>query len=287
MQDRMSSPSVVVGVDGSRNAVTAALWAVDEAVQRDTPLRLLSVIDSNDHAVGSDSAARAVAAAENALRGALVAIESTGKPVKVETETLQGSPTNILLEVSRAAAMLCIGAVGRKHAAKGRLGSTAAALATRAHCPVAIIRGYDPSGTEPGAIVVEMDNSVDGEVVLQRGINEALLRNAPLTVIAVWRATFTDVHDGHAVAEQNRQLQAQLNRRLACSTRRHPRLDISPVAVHGSLLNYLTRQKNSIQLVVVDRRRAHGVAEMIGPTSYAALHDTQCSVLVCDPHHQL
>ena len=32
---------VVVGVDGSRNAVTAALWAVDEALQRDVPLRLV------------------------------------------------------------------------------------------------------------------------------------------------------------------------------------------------------------------------------------------------------
>jgi hypothetical protein len=30
-----SSPAVVVGIDGSRTAVDAALWAVDEAVSRD------------------------------------------------------------------------------------------------------------------------------------------------------------------------------------------------------------------------------------------------------------
>ncbi len=34
--------SVVVGVDGSRAAVDAALWAVDEAIARDIPLRLRS-----------------------------------------------------------------------------------------------------------------------------------------------------------------------------------------------------------------------------------------------------
>jgi hypothetical protein len=54
--------------------------------------------------------------------------------------------------------------------------------------------------------------------------------------------------------------------------------------VHGNLLNYLSRHAASIQLVIVGPRRAHGVAEMIGPPSYAALHDTECSVLVCDTH---
>jgi len=34
-------PSVVVGIDGSRAAVRAALWAVDAAVSRDIPLRLV------------------------------------------------------------------------------------------------------------------------------------------------------------------------------------------------------------------------------------------------------
>jgi nucleotide-binding universal stress UspA family protein len=42
------SPAVVVGIDGSRNALTAALWAVDEAVERDIPLRLVYAIDPRD-----------------------------------------------------------------------------------------------------------------------------------------------------------------------------------------------------------------------------------------------
>ena len=40
-----SAPSVVVGIDGSRTALDAALWAVDEAVSRDIPLRLVYAID--------------------------------------------------------------------------------------------------------------------------------------------------------------------------------------------------------------------------------------------------
>ena len=34
---------VVVGVDGSKAAINAALWAIDEAVSRDVPLRLIHV----------------------------------------------------------------------------------------------------------------------------------------------------------------------------------------------------------------------------------------------------
>ena len=39
------SRSVVVGIDGSHSAIDAALWAADEAVSRDVPLRLVYAID--------------------------------------------------------------------------------------------------------------------------------------------------------------------------------------------------------------------------------------------------
>ena len=41
-------PAVVVGVDGSTAALRAALWAVDEAVSRDIPLRLMHTLDGED-----------------------------------------------------------------------------------------------------------------------------------------------------------------------------------------------------------------------------------------------
>ena len=50
MHDHYASvPVVVVGIDGSRSAVDAALWAVDEAVSRDIPLRLVSPSIPADH----------------------------------------------------------------------------------------------------------------------------------------------------------------------------------------------------------------------------------------------
>jgi hypothetical protein len=40
---------VVIGIDGSRSALQAALWAVDEAVHRDVPLQLVYATDSSEH----------------------------------------------------------------------------------------------------------------------------------------------------------------------------------------------------------------------------------------------
>ena len=83
--------------------------------------------------------ARGSATAEIAVRFAFMAVESTERPVKIEVEILQGRPTHALLQASRSAAMICVGSLGLRHATQGRVGSTAAALAASAHCPVAII----------------------------------------------------------------------------------------------------------------------------------------------------
>ncbi len=119
------SPSVVVGIDGSRAALDAALWAVDEAVSRDIPLRLVYAIDSTDKSdTDTEGAARKLASAELAVRYAFTAVESTEKPVKIEVEILPGHPTRALMEAARAAEMLCVGSIGLKHFTEGRVGST-------------------------------------------------------------------------------------------------------------------------------------------------------------------
>jgi nucleotide-binding universal stress UspA family protein len=266
----------VVGVDGSRSALIAVSWATEEAVSRGVPLRLVAVVDQ-DPAPG----------VEAVLRHAVSVAESEDERVKADVEILHGRPADQLLQTSREAAMLCIGAVGTAGATSGRLGSTAVELAALAHCPVAIIRGSSPFRAQAKSIVVELDSSPGGDGLLQLGVGEALLRHAPLVVISVWRPSITDLHDTHAVAEQNRRIRAQVNRRLACTRRRHPELDVQPVTAHGTLLNYLSHHASSIQLVLVGRRRARGVAEMIGLPSHAALHNTDCSVLVCDQHGTL
>ena len=284
MPEPFTSPAVVVGVDGSRAGVRAALWAIPEAASREIPLRLVSSVES----AGSNDDARGHGAAEAAIREAVTAVEATERPVKVETEIVEGRPTATLLEASRTAAMLCVGAVGIRHLEHNRVGSTAAALVADAHCPVAIIRDSERVGPRAaGWVVAELDESPDSATVLACGVEEARLRGAALRVLGSWQSRYTDVHDSHAVADGNRMVRARLDRRLSHWRHRYPDLDVRPVPVHGSALHYLAKHANEIQLVVVGARNAESVGELIGPVGLGALHNTDCSILIADRQHLL
>ena len=62
---------IVVGVDGSKAAIRAALWGVDEAVSRDVPLCLLYAIEHGGaQEANQEAMARKLATAEIAVRRA-------------------------------------------------------------------------------------------------------------------------------------------------------------------------------------------------------------------------
>lgn len=285
---QLPSPAVVVGIDGSRAALTAALWAADEAFDRDIPLRLVYAIEPGARAPEDpECVARRLAAAEIAVKHAIIAVESIGKPIKLEVEILQDRPSRALVRASASAAMICVGALGFSNSTGGRVGSTAAVVAGAAHCPVAIIRGYDGRRRGAGAVVAEIDSSPESDDVLGRAVAEALLRGVELHVVSAWQSRCTDVHDSVAATERSRKVRADLDRRMMWVERNHPELRVQTVAVHGTFIDYLTRHAASTQLVVVGRRRVHGSTEIVGPRGYAALKDSECSVLVCDPHGAL
>jgi nucleotide-binding universal stress UspA family protein len=199
MSSPQSAPAVVVGIDGSRAALHAALWAVDEAAARDVPLRLVYVIESppvSGGIAGYQAAARA------ALFDAQQAIRATGKQVTIDTEVLWGKPLTKLMQESRSASMICVGSMGRNHANSGE-GSVAGALAGFSLCPVAVIH-RSPDGTTTPTIkrvVAEADNGA----VLRHAFQEARLRGVPLRAVSVQTAHSHDGSgDGNHVGDRPR-----------------------------------------------------------------------------------
>lgn len=270
----MATPAaVVVGIDGSSSAVDAAVWAVEEAVSRETALRLVLALDTED-------AARHLAAAESAVQAACARVEATERPVTVEAEIVRDSAVHALRAASRRAQMLCVGSVGLAHGGLTRMGSTAAALAATVHCPLAII--HSPAA-DSGWVVVDGGDDDAADTVVQRGVQEALLRRCALRVVTTWPSRYTDIHDVTAVADGNRLARRRLDRRLNHWRARFPGLDIQAVAVPGSIVNYLARHVRSIRLVVIPHERADAVAELVGPRQQDAPGDLAFDVLVCEP----
>lgn len=275
LNESPTPPAVVVGVDGSTAALRAALWAIDEALSRDIPLRLVHALDAE----GSGK----LDADDTVVRHVIAAVAATDKPVKTEVDILRGRPASTLVGASRSAAMVCVGAVGSNHFQPDRVGSTAATVAASAHCPVAVIHGHGrPTRSHPGWVVAEADKSPDNGVVLGAAVEEARLRNAPLRVITCWQAPSSDQR---AIAEGDHRLLARLARRLDPWQRRHPDLQIESIAVHGHILDYLAKNAADMQLLVVGAGDPRHVNELFGPAGYAAMGDADCVVLVVDYQH--
>ena len=274
MLETTAAPCIVVGIDGSPAAVDAALWAIDQAVDRDIPLRLVYVIDGDEHAaIDPHDQARRLAAADVAVRYALTAVESTERPVKIEVEILQGKPVQTLLQAARSAAMLCVGARGHMYSGHDKVGSTAAALSAAAPCAVAIVRTSRPHSHTDRAVAIEITDSAEGRGVLRRGLDEARRRHAPVRVLTPARR-YADAT-------------AQWQRRLSEWRHHYPDLDISTVSHPGDTLDYLGAHGESVQLVVAGRGRPGGVSSLVGTPGNTALRDTDCSILVCEPPNAL
>lgn len=242
-----SAPSVVVGVDGSKAAIAAARWAVEEAVSRDIPLRLVYVIAPPDSRPpwAHD---RRLAAARSALHEARRAVESSGRQVKIETEILWGQPLGSLMEESRSAEMMCVGSIGLNRAARG-VGSVSASLAASALCPVAVI--HRPAGRRGTAQVSRVTVQADNAGVLRQAFEEARLRQAPLRAIALSRSAGPDDVDA------KRSAQGRLRRRIARWARQYPDVRVESVVVRGSVEEYLAANPEPDQLFVTDARAGY------------------------------
>ncbi|MCH9669166.1 MAG: universal stress protein [Actinomycetia bacterium] len=273
MLEGRSTPRVVVGIDGSQSALDAALWAAEEAATVGMSLRLVNVIDSADQSrIDPQELSPRMSAAQVAVRSALAAVESIEKRATIETDIVQGRPVQALLEAAGSAVMLCVGTRGLKHATQGRIGSTAAALSNAARCPVVIVRAHRPHNNVNRAVLIEVDDTARGGVVLRRGLEVARHRGAPVRVLAP--SIQADVR-------------AQWQRRLAEWQRRFSDLDITAVSNQGDGLHYVKAHADEIQLIVVSRDRRAGIDTFVGAPGNAALRDSDCSIMVCEPHDAL
>ena len=199
--NQLDAKSVVVGVNGSQAAVNAAKWAVDEAVRRQLPLRLVYVIAAprGANAVGAHLRVGDRARAKWRCHQADCAVQSAEKPVEVETAILSGDPAQVLIDESQDAALVCVGTARRGWASDGLLGPTAAGLVARAHCPVAIIRtNPDGSPTELGVIAVVLNDDPDNDEVVHQAMEEGRRRHATVRQIDrrlnSWVRRYPDVH---------------------------------------------------------------------------------------------
>lgn len=268
----MMTAPVVVGIDGSRAALSAAVWAADEAAKLHVPLHLIYAFERDDENIDQ------YAIAETALRHARSVVEAMGNPpAEIEAHVVRQNPVAALVKASQWARMVCVGVVGLHHFADGHVGSTAATLAAQALCPVTVVRNT----ADTGCVVVVMDESAESINALRLGVEQAVLRQAPLRVLLAWHPHTQTGADG------NRMARAKLERLVAQWRWRYPDLDVTTVTVQGNAIDYLAENAAQMQLMVVGGHNRDNVGQMLGPQGAAALHGSDCSLLIADSRRRL
>ena len=268
--DQSAASPIVVGIDGSKHALRAAVWAVDEAVSRDAQLLIVCVIDPDSRDLD-----REYAFARDAIHKAWTAIEATAKPVKLESDILEGDPVTELVAMSRTAAMLCVGARGAGDSADRERGSTAAKLAQAAFSPVAIIRRRHTHKAIPAGrwIVAALDPSPGSHAVMETAFDEALLREA--SILALTRSPTT----ASPKAKDHESIRAKLDRYRA-EARDDVDIQISTLPISDHISNLLEQSADIDQLVIIGADNPDLIAEVVAPETRKMLRHTDCSILV-------
>lgn len=258
MKGSHTAKPVVVGVDGSAAALAAVQWGIEEAVVRNVPLHLVCVMKPKH--LSSDDYQRDIHNAKESLRAAKALVDAAWTPVKVETAILEGPPGVVLVEESRDAALVVVGSVGIGQYSRSILGSTAAELAEKAHCSVAVIR---PSGVRPGQgtdwVVVAVNDKPDNDRVVESALAEAELRRAPVLMLGN--------HDG-------------LEDRVKQWAGRHRGVHIYPVTEGACVARFLKKHDERVQLAVIGGAEADQLAHIIGAHGHRLFNHAQSSTLI-------
>ncbi|MEC3982602.1 universal stress protein, partial [Amycolatopsis sp. H20-H5] len=186
---------VVVGIDGSRSAVEAALWAGDEAVRRQLPVKLIHtyVVPTARVPIKLPTVEMVRDGLESSglacLREAETAVSQRWPELHVDTVVREAEPVGALIHESAAASLMVLGTRGLGGFTGMLIGSTAVALAHHGHCPVVVARG---AGNTAEPVVVGVDGSPASEAALAFAFEEAFLREAPLIAVRTWNAVLGD-----------------------------------------------------------------------------------------------
>ncbi|MGW0891273.1 universal stress protein [Saccharopolyspora sp. NPDC002578] len=290
MNEAQTEP-VVVGIDGSGTARRAVRWAAGEAARRRTRLRIVygdvfaaPAIPGLRKAEAPPEVVRADV--EKSLAEAAEAARRESPELAVETASLPGTPSSVLIEESRRAGLVVVGDRGLGGFTGLLAGSVAVAVAAHGHGPTAVVRARNGHEQEAahGPVVVGLDGSRNDERLLVQGFEAATGYEAPLHVVHAWNLVGVDVRRmrvGLAADEIQAGEERLLSELLSGWGERYPDVEVHHHVTRGSAAAELLRHAEQARLVVVGARGRGGFTGMLlGSTSQALIHHAPCPILI-------
>jgi nucleotide-binding universal stress UspA family protein len=282
---------VVVGIDGSEQALVAARWAAGEAARRKLPLRLLHaftvpIMGVPAYGVPPDLSEGLRVAGHAALEAALREINAIHPDLQVSADLVNADPRPALVEASAEASLTVVGTRGGGRIPEVVLGSVALHVASHGRSPVAVISQKAGEPTT-GAVVLGVDGSGTSEAAIAYAFEEADRRRATLDAVLVWDDLALRGYGGTAEIGQleDEEEHAVLGEQLAGWRDKYPDVQVRQVILRGrpadALLQFGAQLLAGPQLVVVGSRGRGGLSGLLlGSTSQSLICHAQWPVVV-------
>jgi nucleotide-binding universal stress UspA family protein len=289
---------VAVGVDGSAGARAAVDWAAQEASRRHAPLHLIHGFDlepagyiTAGHPTPEASLSAPLHAGRRMLADTASDYRQRYPDLCVSTVFSVGSPAWLLVEQSKAASMVVVGARRRGGFAGLLAGSVTTRLAAHAYGPVVVVRGHPDDEAGAGRpVVAGVDGSVEAAAALAFAIEEAAERGSCLVAVHVWPAMPMSAPGQIAPWHYDRATAARSAERLMLDQltgwhEKYPDVNVVPRMVHGfDPGRALIAASQRASLMVVGSHGRGGFAGMpLGSVSRALVHHAACPVAVVRP----
>lgn len=289
---------VVVAVDGSEASKQAVRWAANTANKRGIPLRLASSYTMPQflYAEGmvppqelfDDLQAEALEKIDEARAIA----HEVAPDIKIGHTIAEGSPIDMLLEMSKSVTMIVMGSRGLGGLSGMVMGSVSGAVVSHAHCPVVVVR-EDSSVNEDnkyGPVVVGVDGSEVSQRATEVAFAEASARGAELIAVHTWMDMQVQASlAGLAAAQQQwdeveREQTELLTERIQPLADQYPDVPVKKVITRDRPVRALAETSEGAQLLVVGSHGRGGFKGMLlGSTSRALLQSAPCPMMVVRP----
>jgi nucleotide-binding universal stress UspA family protein len=284
--------SIVVGVDGSAPSGVALYWAATEARRRRRPLHLVhSYVLLTAYAGGDNytdltgvETQRLESAARKVLDGAVARVRDLAPGVEVTAVLHEGPATPALVEASRTADTVVVGARGRGPLTAAVLGSVSTQVAMHAHAPVVVVKEHEDLEGSRDCVVVGVDGSPDSQACLGYAFEQAASRGSTLEAVHAWSTHATGRASGEReTAAERRETQGQLvlGKALAGWAQKYPDVAVRRSVVNDHPVTALLERSEGAHLLVVGSRGLGGFAGLVlGSVSHGLLQEASCPIAV-------
>jgi nucleotide-binding universal stress UspA family protein len=278
--------TIVIGVDGSPGGASALEWGLGLAERRQAPVRLVHAFAPatwNLRIGGGNDIERvgnARSAARDLLEEARERATSSHPTLSITSRLIDDAAASALIEESREADTVVVGAHGGHGFSHLVAGSTTMNVASHAQCTVVTVPTAVTSAESRGIVV-----GVDGCDVTQGAIafafREAAATRQPVTAIHAWTDPMTMSPMAQDTAGYSRAREQVLSEMLGPWMDKHPDVSITLRVVREHPVHALAAAAQGAQLLVVGCRGRGALRSlMLGSVSHGVLHLASCPVAV-------